>query len=105
MNAKQISDELITIPAAQFARLLQAAVYCDYLQKQRTICENKICRMRKELTHYQTICENHKTASNASAFGATSITDIEREHFRKLENKYIAVCKERDELLKKVSDK
>lgn len=87
MSAKPISDELITIPAAQFARLLQAAVHCDYLQKQKTICEN------------------HKTASNASAFGATSITDIEREHFRKLENKYIAVCKERDELLKKVSDK
>lgn len=64
MSAKQISDELITIPAAQFARLLQAAVHCDYLQKQKTICENKISRMRKALTHYQTICENHKKAND-----------------------------------------
>ena len=35
-NKVTIGAEPITIPAAQFARILAAAVHCEYLMKQST---------------------------------------------------------------------
>ena len=62
-----IGEEPITIPAAQFSWILVAAVHCEYLMKQKHLNEEKICRMRAELTRYQTICENRKRTSGAGA--------------------------------------
>ena len=66
-NKVTIGAEPITIPAAQFARILAAAVHCEYLMKQKHLNEEKLHRMRAELTRYQTICENRKRTSGAGA--------------------------------------
>lgn len=99
-NKVTIDAEPITIPAAQFSRILAAAVHCEYLMKQKHLNEEKIHRMRMELTRYQTICENCKGTSDAGALAIEAEGRVSGGERAELES----LRKERDELKARIDE-
>lgn len=66
-NKVTIGEEPITVPAAQFSRILRAAVHCEYLMEQKRILETRIANMRRELASNHDAFAKAKTSSGAGA--------------------------------------